>query len=123
MIYKIKVKKGEIEYDAEGSVPGRLLNQFSLDEYDNHLRVATTKGYLTRSGSKTSNNVYVLNSSLGISGSIEDLAPGEDIYSARFMGVRGYLVTFKKVDPLFVIDLSNTKKPTCPWQTQDPWIQ
>jgi uncharacterized secreted protein with C-terminal beta-propeller domain len=112
MIYKIKVKKGEIEYDAEGSVPGRLLNQFSLDEYDNHLRVATTKGYLTRSGSKTSNNVYILNTSLGISGSIEDLAPGEDIYSARFMGVRGYLVTFKKVDPLFVIDLSNTKKPT-----------
>ncbi len=112
MIYKIKVKEGEIQYDAEGSVPGRLLNQFSLDEYDNHLRVATTEGYLTRSGSKTSNNVYILNSSLGISGSIEDLAPGEDIYSARFMGVRGYLVTFKKVDPLFVIDLSNTKKPT-----------
>jgi uncharacterized secreted protein with C-terminal beta-propeller domain len=110
-IYKIKVKDGGMELVAEGSVPGRLLNQFSMDEYDNHLRIATTRGYLSRSGSKTSNNVYVLNSTLGITGRIEGLAPGEDIYSARFMGVRCYLVTFKKVDPLFVIDLSNPKKP------------
>jgi uncharacterized secreted protein with C-terminal beta-propeller domain len=111
MIYKIRVKKGDIEYIADGSVPGRVLNQFSMDEHNDYFRIATTLGYVSRSGSKTSNNVYVLNSSLGITGSLEGLAPGEDIYSARFMGKRCYLVTFKKVDPLFVIDLSDPNNP------------
>jgi uncharacterized secreted protein with C-terminal beta-propeller domain len=57
------------------------------------------------------NNVYVLDTTLTITGSLTDLAPGETIYSARFMGERGYLVTFKQVDPLFVIDLSNPSHP------------
>lgn len=111
MVYKIRVKGSDIEYIADGSVPGRVLNQFSMDEYSGHFRIATTLGQVSRSGRKTSNNVYVLNSTLGITGSLNGLAPGEDIYSARFMGKRCYLVTFKKVDPLFVIDLSDPKKP------------
>jgi uncharacterized secreted protein with C-terminal beta-propeller domain len=57
------------------------------------------------------NNVYVLNMALNITGSLESLAPGERIYSARFMGERGYLVTYKQVDPLFVIDLSDPENP------------
>ena len=111
IVYKIRVKNGDIEYVADGSVPGRVLNQFSLDEHNGYFRIATTSGHVSRSGSKTSNNVYILNSTLGITGSLEGLAPGEDIYSARFMGERCYMVTFKKVDPLFVIDLSDPKKP------------
>ncbi len=110
-IYKLKVDDGSIQYIAEGTVPGRVLNQFSMDEKGEYFRIATTSGFVSRNGGGTSNNLYILNASLGIIGTLEDLAPGEDIYSARFMGERCYLVTFKKVDPLFVIDLKNPMKP------------
>jgi uncharacterized secreted protein with C-terminal beta-propeller domain len=77
-----------------------------MDEYGSHFRVATTTY-----GETTSNHVYTLDMELNIVGSLEDLAPGETIYSARFMGERGYLVTFRQVDPLFVIDLSDPNNP------------
>ncbi len=105
----------EIRYLGKGEVPGHLLNQFSLDEHNGYLRLATTIGEVWRSndGSRTlaTNNVYVLDSSLNLTGKLEGLAPGETLYSSRFMGNKAYLVTFKKVDPLFVIDLSNPQNP------------
>ncbi len=105
-IHRIHIEGEEIEYVASGAVPGMVLNQFSMDEYDSYFRVATTTF-----GQTTENNIYVLNMSLEITGSLEDLASGETIYSARFMGERGYLVTFKQIDPLFVIDLSDPYDP------------
>jgi len=111
MVYKINVDGSSISYVAEGSVPGRVLNQFSMDEHGGYFRIATTSGHVSRGGGDASNNVYVLNSTMGIAGRLEGLAPGERIYSARFMGGRCYLVTFKKVDPLFVIDLSDPEEP------------
>jgi inhibitor of cysteine peptidase len=105
-IHRIHIEGDEIEYVASGEVPGMVLNQFSMDEYDGYFRVATTTYERT-----SQNNVYVLNMALNITGSLENLASGETIYSARFMGERGYLVTFKQVDPLFVIDLSDPRHP------------
>jgi inhibitor of cysteine peptidase len=105
-IHRIHIEGEEIDYVASGAVPGMVLNQFSMDEYDSYFRVATTTFAQT-----TENNIYVLNMSLEITGSLEDLASGETIYSARFMGERGYLVTFKQIDPLFVIDLSDPYDP------------
>jgi len=105
-IHRIHIQGSAMNYTASGEVPGMVLNQFSMDEYAGHFRVATTTY-----GQTTENNVYILNMSLNITGSLEDLAPGETIYSARFMGERGYLVTFKQVDPLFVIDLKNPYDP------------
>jgi len=105
-IHRIHIEGNEIEYVASGEVPGMVLNQFSMDEYEGYFRVATT----TYEGT-SQNNVYVLDTALNITGSLTDLAPGETIYSTRFMGERGYLVTFKQVDPLFVIDLSNPSHP------------
>lgn len=112
-IRKISISNGAIEYKGQGSVPGHVLNQFSMDEHNGYFRIATTTGEVARfSGSTTAkNHIYVLDENLKIAGSLEDLAPGEKIYSARFMGNRAYLVTFKKVDPLFVIDLSNPEQP------------
>jgi len=100
-----------VEYQSSGYVPGRALNQFSLDESDGYFRIATTSGRVTQMGGNTSNDVYVLAPNLTVVGSLTGLAPGESIYSARFMGSRAYLVTFKKIDPLFVIDLSNPNAP------------
>ena len=94
-----------------GEVPGHILNQFSMDESKGYFRIATTAGQLSRSGSKTSSAVYVLGQDMSISGKLDELAPGESIYSVRFMGDRAYLVTFKKVDPFFVIDLSDPAAP------------
>jgi uncharacterized secreted protein with C-terminal beta-propeller domain len=112
-IHRIAIDNGKISYEASGSVPGHILNQFSMDEYNDNFRIATTIGRVSRfEGTTTStNNVYVLDMDLDIVGKLEDLAPGEKIYSARFMGKKGYLVTFRKVDPLFVIDLEDPEEP------------
>ena len=106
IIHKIAVDNGQITYVEKGEVPGQLLNQFSLDENGGKLRVATTSYLYTRSGSTMYNNVYVLSSNMETVGSLEELAPDERIYSTRFVGDRLYMVTFKRMDPLFVIDLS-----------------
>jgi uncharacterized secreted protein with C-terminal beta-propeller domain len=115
MIHRIYVKDGFIEYQASGAVTGYVLNRFSMDEFNGYFRIATTSGqrWWWGTGESTlSNNVFVCSMDLKIAGSVRDIAPGESIYSARFMGKRGYLVTFKKVDPFFVIDLSNPFDPT-----------
>jgi uncharacterized secreted protein with C-terminal beta-propeller domain len=105
-IHRIRIEEGEIDYEATGEVPGHVLNQFSMDEFNGYFRMATTIGEVWSTGITASrNNVYVLDMELDTVGSLEDLAPGEKIYSARFMGNRCYLVTFRKIDPLFVIDL------------------
>lgn len=113
VVHKIAISSGRIDYEGQGSVPGHVLNQFSMDEHDSYFRIATTTGQVSRfeGGARSQNHIYVLDKSLKVVGAVEDLAPGEKIYSARFMGDRAYMVTFKKVDPLFVIDLS---EPTAP---------
>lgn len=112
MIHRIRIKNGNIQYQASGGIPGYVLNRFSMDEHQGHFRIATTTGQVWRSGDGgANNNVYVLDMDLAVVGGLQDIAPGESIYSARFMGNRGYLVTFKKVDPFFVIDLSDHENP------------
>ena len=103
-----------------GSVPGVTLNQFSLDESDDGLlRVATTGGF----GDNASSGIYTLVASMGnlqTIGSVTGLARGERIYSVRFIGDRGYVSTFRQVDPLFVIDLADPAKPRVVGQLKVP---
>lgn len=105
VIHKIALNKGSMKYLAKSEVPGRLLNQFSMDESGNRFRIATTSEYY---GYKTVlyNNVFVLDENLNLVGKLEKIAPDESIYSTRFMGDRLYMVTFQRIDPFFVIDLS-----------------
>lgn len=103
----------EIHFEATGVVDGHVTNQFSIDEHEGMLRVATNApswGFHSHSGSA----VHVLEldgDSWKEVGSISGLAPGQRLYSARFMGDRAYLVTYEKVDPLHVIDLSDPTDP------------
>jgi len=100
------------EYSASGAVKGRLLNQFSMDEHQGVLRLATTTGHLP--DLKTHSTLLTVVPEAGklrVMGILDQLAPSEDIRSARFQGDRGYVVTFKKTDPLFVFDLSNPQNP------------
>ena len=113
IIHKFSLDEENINYEGQGTAPGTILNQFSMDESGNYFRIATTLGHVSRTGEDaSSNNLYVFDQNLNLVGKLEDLAPGERIYSTRFIGDRAYMVTFKKVDPLFVIDLSNPNSPT-----------
>ncbi len=107
-IYKFDIRNGDIKYIGCGSVKGSALNQFSIDEYNGYLRIATTTGNW---GDELSNQVYVLDDGLKVVGEITGIAKGETIKSVRFTGDTGYVVTFEQTDPLFVIDLSNPQKP------------
>ena len=109
-IYKFKLKGSNVIYMCEGEVPGSVLNQFSMDEKDGYFRIATTNS-ISWNDEEDTNNLYVLDENLNIVGKVENLAPGERIYSVRFMGKRAYMVTFVETDPLFVIDLSDPTNP------------
>lgn len=111
-IFKFALSDGKVLYQGEGEVKGWVLNQFSMDEWQGNFRIATTLGHVSRGGeSVSSNNLYVLDENLKQIGKIEDIAPGEQIYSARFMGDKGFLVTFQKVDPFFTLDLKDPENP------------
>ena len=117
-IYKFAVVEGGTELAATGSVPGRVLNQYSMGEHNGFLRLASTVGptfnRLGQNTSESKNNVYVLeqvDDTLTVAGSVEGLAPGESIQSARFLGDRGFVVTFVQIDPLFTLDLSDPRDP------------
>jgi len=114
----VKIGLSNFQILAYGKIPGGPLNQFALDEYQENLRIATTIGrtslpyyFRFRASQETVNDVYVLDKDLKIIGSIKDLGVGERIYSVRFINNKGYVVTFKQIDPFFVIDLSNPTKP------------
>lgn len=110
--YRFVLNEGKVEYTGKGEVPGTILNQFSMDESKGSFRIATTSGQLWGTEDNISkNNLYIMDDTMKIKGKLEGIAPGERIYSVRFMGDRAYMVTFRTVDPLFVIDLKNEAEP------------
>ncbi|HVP92303.1 MAG TPA: beta-propeller domain-containing protein [Acidobacteriota bacterium] len=107
-ICRVHMENNAISPEAKGDVLGREINQFSMDEFNGYFRIATT----TRINGTTQNNLYVLNTNLTIVGGLEDIAPGEAIDSARFIGDRCYLATsVVRRDPFFVIDVKNATEP------------
>jgi uncharacterized secreted protein with C-terminal beta-propeller domain len=114
-IQRIKIEQQAMTFEAAGEVPGYILNQFSMDEHDGYFRVTTTvrnNNWRTFTVEETSgNNLYVLDMNLTVVGKLEGLAPGEQIYSTRFMGDRCYMVTYRQIDPFYVIDVANPTEP------------
>lgn len=114
-IYSFAIDQGVSRFRAAGEVPGTVLNQFSMDEANGYFRIATTVSRWVQTGdtgeTQSWNNIYNLDKDLRIAGRLEHLAEGERIYSARFLGDRCYLVTFRQVDPLFVVDLATPDAP------------
>lgn len=128
IIYKFNLDNSNVILQCKGEVQGTLKNQFSMDEYDGNLRVATT--YTLKDDTQRevdeeketiiisidnekveANRLYVLDKDLKEIGRIDNLAEGESIYAVRFIGRIGYIVTFEQIDPLFVIDLSDPTNP------------
>lgn len=111
IINKFAVDDGKLVFVKSGTAPGYILNQFSMDEYKSYFRIVTNVSEYKNNNYKEYNGLYIFDNTMEIVGRIDDIAPGEYIYSARFMGNRAFMVTFRTVDPLFAIDLSNPKNP------------
>jgi hypothetical protein len=111
--FTIGTSPRETRYAGSGVVPGHVLNQFAMDEWNGYLRVATTRGKVPDPNVSSSISVLapVDNGNLVRVGAIDKIAPGEDIRAVRFDDERGYVVTFKKTDPLFVVDLYQPAQP------------
>ena len=101
----------------EGKIDGYINNQFSMDEYKGYFRIAST---VNGSGGEESNVITVLDADLKKESEITDIARNETIRSVRFIGDYGYVVTFERTDPLFVIDFTNPKKPFIAGEVQLP---
>ena len=121
----VKIGLDNLDVTATGSVPGSLLNQFSMDEYNGYLRLATTVGngfgfsWFWVSGGSAS-DIYVLDGNLSVVGSIQGLGLTEQIYSARFVGDKGYLVTYLQTDPFYILDLSDPTNPNLKGELKIP---
>lgn len=111
IVYKYAIDDLNVEFVGSTEIEGSILNQFSMDEHNGYFRVVATKGNTWNDENPSSNHLFIYDDKLEKISSIDDLARGERIYSARFMGDKIYMVTFKETDPLFVIDASNPKAP------------
>jgi uncharacterized secreted protein with C-terminal beta-propeller domain len=124
IIHKIAISGSSLQYKSTGEVTGSVLNQFAMDENNNYFRIATTRNttWSRFEGEQkpSYSNLYVLDANMKTVGLLENLASGEQIYSVRFMGNRAYLVTFKQIDPLFAIDLTDPKSPKVLGQLKVP---
>ena len=114
MIHKFDLSPRSADYRASGEVPGYMLSQWSMSEYDGYLRVASTDAPAWWDGTESESMVTVLatdGDDLETVGTVDGLGRGERIYSVRFFGNTGYVVTFRQVDPLYVIDVSDPERP------------
>jgi uncharacterized secreted protein with C-terminal beta-propeller domain len=107
-IYRVSIDTGNLYFSAKGTVAGSVLNQYSMDEYNEYFRLATTNWKET-----TQNTVYVVDMNLTTVGTLElkNAEIRETIMSARFIGTKAYIVTFEQKDPFFVLDMSNPTDP------------
>ncbi|WP_416145371.1 beta-propeller domain-containing protein [Planococcus koreensis] len=110
-IFKFALEGTDVQFIASSEVAGSLLNQFSMDEHNGYFRIATTEGFAWNVNEPSKNHLFILDAGMKQVGAVEDLAKGERIYSARFIGDKAYMVTFKETDPLFVIDVSAPSAP------------
>src|SRR5690606_17035209 len=110
-IFKFKLDGTDVEFYRSAQLSGTILNQFSMDEYKGNFRVVMTEGNMWDEKTPSKNHLYILNEKMEQVGSVKGLAKGERIYSARFMGDKAYMVTFRETDPLFVIDVADPMKP------------
>lgn len=102
-IYKFRINEGDLKFEGNGKTSGRTINQYSMDEKDGHLRVASYDNDGT--------SISIFDEKMNKIGETNKLAKGEKMYSSRFIGNKAYLVTYKTIDPLFVVDLSNETNP------------
>ena len=123
VVHKFSVSPdGPARYEATGEVEGHLLNQFSMDEHNGHFRVATTIGEPWDTETSESQVVVLEQQGRRLTevGKVDNLGRGERIFSVRFAGDVGYVVTFRQVDPLYVLDLADPTAPSVSGELKIP---
>jgi uncharacterized secreted protein with C-terminal beta-propeller domain len=110
-VLRVAYVNGSIRAQAAGQVPGTVLNQFSMDEYNGDFMVATSRFASVANTTTRSDDVYVLNQNMSQVSALQNIAPGENIYAVRFVGDMGYVVTFEQIDPLFAISFQDPANP------------
>jgi len=116
----VRINLSDLRIQSSGEVPGRLLNQFSLDSYAGHLRVATTSDAGIWMGGESVNDVYILDRNMRQTGAVLNLGLDERIYAVRFWGEKGYVVTFREIDPFYILDLSDPSNPAMTGELKIP---
>jgi len=117
LMHKFSLDGFSLKYKKSNIIPGTLLNQYSMDEDANgNFRILTQKR-----DSQQGTNFYALDSNLQLKWKIEKIAAGEQFKSSRYIGDKLYLVTFKQIDPLFVIDIKNLSNPKIVGELKIPW--
>jgi hypothetical protein len=110
-------KEGVTSYAGSGTVPGFVLNQYAMSEHEGALRIASTdepqwfEGTITRESESYVSVLEIGGATLSQIGQVGGLGRGERIYAVRFVGDNGYVVTFRQVDPLYTLDLSDKRDP------------
>lgn len=120
VIARFEISGPKVAYRSIGQIEGILLNQFAIDEHEGNVRVASTR--YTSGWRPSDNALWVLNSSMSTIGKASGIAAGEKIYSVRFSGNRGYMVTFVQTDPLFVMNLSDPTNPIIEGELKVPGV-
>ncbi len=123
LIHKFSLEPRSAEYRASGAVPGYMLSQWSMSEWQGDLRVASTTSPQWWDTPDSESLVSVLRDNgneLEVVGSVDGLGRGERIYAVRMIADRGYVVTFRQVDPLYVLDLSDPKRPSVEGELKIP---
>jgi len=110
-VLRASYSNGTVTVARAGVVPGTVLNQFSMDEYNGYFRIATSRFTTINGVATTSDDVYVLDQNMNQISALTNIAPGENIYAVRFEGDTGYVVTYQQIDPLFVISFKDITKP------------
>lgn len=117
LVHKFKRNGLALKYENTAAVPWSMINQYSMDEDDSWNFRILTEVY----DRNNSTNLYVLDTDLKLAGKLENIEPGEDFKSSRYMWDKLYLVTFEQIDPLFVVDIANIKAPKIVWKLEIPW--
>lgn len=108
-IAKFSLENGKVNAVGAASVSGEVRDTFAINDYQGKLRVLTTDSNFI--GGESTNQLYLFDEKLKATGKLEDIAPGEEIYSARYLGDKAYFVTYRNMDPLFAVDLSDDTNP------------
>lgn len=115
LVHKLAINWEDLNYTKSNIIPWNPLNQYSMDEKDNYFRIITQKYSPERQ-----TNLYILDKDLNLAWKLEWIGKTEDFKSSRFIWNKLFLVTFKQIDPLFAIDLTNQTKPEIIWELKIP---
>jgi hypothetical protein len=120
LVHKVNVDWNTLKYQDSTIIPWSPLTQYSMDEYENNFRILTSTNNWTWNNQERHTDLYILDEDLELKWSLTNLWSGEDFKSSRYIGDKLFLVTFKQVDPLFAIDLSDVSKPKILWELKIP---